>query len=341
MKSIIHVKPDEDDIQKAVVFQEGALKNSREFIASVLNKLVAVLMRYSSNNRDNQKIWLECEKSKGDFNKHKFNENGRILDLLKTIKMDDDNQALKKNLDACMTIYDHMTSSQGRELYTKAYKMNLKYGKDNILLNWYNYRTMCVVLYMAITEMILKAIDSDYYDGKRVVVHRVDAVKAKELEHSTWNEMALNLAKYIKKNNRDIYAGRLDDLGKHMRTEGVSAVIGLGIGIIVSVSALITFAVWMARNVVYMVFKLRHDLAKLTETQRKYLEMHVLNNRNMGSREKQQKYVEYMKRMEKIFAIEEEDMSREVDKKIEDEDREIYDQANNEYKNQGNTALLA
>ena len=306
---------------------------------SIINIIIANLFiyilryHYGLFIKKDELYWHESKRSKGDFTKHK--RHGHIRDMLKALRRDDERKVLRKNLDACQRIYDHLTSPKGRATYTKAYKMHVKWGSKAPVFDWYNYGSMCFTLIMAIHEMLLKGVDFQMDEFKGIVIHRIDPVKAGELNSASWNNYAFMLEKFLKKNEDRIYAGEFHDMAGRMGdplNEGFGLIVDI-LPHIAKYLAAAAFILWLARTVAYYALKMRYDGQKIIETQRKYLEMHILTNRNVRSRQKQEEYIEYMKRMEKLFEIEEDDVKDKIEKHLEQEDKEIRDQSTKNNKN--------
>ena len=205
--------------------------------------------------------------------------------------------------------------------------MENKWRRKVPVYDWYSYQTFSNVLIMSIHEMIHRSGDHGIDEARGTPIHRIDSVKASELTRGdSWCAYAIQLSEFIRKNEKRIYGGEFHEASGRSG-KPVNEALGEFLVASAGVAAAIAFILWLTRNVAYLLMKLRHDTKNLIETQRKYLEMHLLTNRNDRSRAKQQEYVEHMKRMEKIFAIEEEDAHREADRHLSAMDRQIQDQA--------------
>ena len=307
----------------------GRLLHEREVEAGsfikTLSNMADKYLFYNASVHKGTNLWLQCYSSKGDFTKHYQHED--VKGMLKILRKNDPKRHLKEPLDACDRIYAHLTSPQGIKTYTRALKMEKKWGNKAPIFDWYSYQAMTIVLIMSLDEMMLRSGDHGIDEARGVPYHRIDAVKANELTRgSSWCASAIHLSEFIRKNEKRIYGGEFHEAsGRSGRP--VNEALGEFLVASAGVAAAIAFILWLTRNVAYLLMKLRHDTKNLIETQRKYLEMHLLTNRNDRSRAKQQEYVEHMKRMEKIFAIEEEDAHREADRHLSAMDRQMQDQA--------------
>ena len=320
-KSLLH---EYDGIPTGTVVTGFVMGGPLFFIAYLLTDAADKYI-FSNQSKSNRNLYKQGDTSKGNFTSHHQYDN--VEGMLKALRRNDTKRHLKEPLDACDRIFSHLTSLNGIKTYKRAWKMEKKWGNKTAVYDWYSYQTMTIVLIMAIDEMMLMSGNFVFDEAKGSAVHQIDSVKANELARGTsWCASAIQLGEFIRKNEKRIYGGEFHEAsGRSGRP--VNEALGEFLVASAGVAAAIAFILWLTRNVAYLLMKMRHDIKSLIETQRKYLEMHLLTNRNDRSRAKQQEYVEHMKRMEKIFAIEEEDAHREADRHLSAMDRQMQDQA--------------
>lgn len=272
-----------------------------EVAEKVLDKIFSI-----SIGKYNKIDFSEIEKSRGDIKKIKFYKN--LIECVNTLK---EINNVTQDLPDIMVIDRALINiTKLTPEFEKSFRIQNNCGV--LIFNLIVYSIMEAVSYLIATSI-------NFVTGNEIVVSNVNADKILISSLSKFNELAENgsIYKFISEAEKEILNESISEtLISFMKKVPVGKIVGVGaisLALLLSMRAIVP----LIRNIIYFIYKTKHDLSETAEVQANMLELNIkiLKDKNEDPKiiAKQEKWVERFKKYADKFALDSDKAKRDSD----------------------------
>ena len=272
-----------------------------EVAEKVLDKIFSI-----SIGKYNKVNFSEIERCRGDITKIKFYKN--LIECISTLKEID---SVTHNLKDIYIVEKSLNNliSLKRE-FEKSFRIKNNCGI--MIFNLISYSIMECVSYIIASSI-------NFVTEQEITISNVNADKILISSLIKFNELAENgtIYKFISESEKEILnesiAGTLTSFMKNNLAGKVVGVTVISFALLMVLKSIVP----LIRNIIYYIYKMRHDISETAEVQANLLELNIriLKNDNADPKiiAKQEKWVERFKKCADKFALDSEKAKRDSD----------------------------